>query len=102
MSKPTIEELIRVLTYPKFKLTSEDRRELVGDHLPYCTTVQMPARPPKTPPCRDAFDVPFLQIAIVGKADFLVTGDEDLLDIRDKVAFPIIAPDVFLSEIEKA
>ena len=28
VSKPTVEELIRALTYPKFKLTPEDQREL--------------------------------------------------------------------------
>ena len=102
VSKPTIEELMRALTYPKFKLTSEDRRELLGDYLPYCTTVRMPAKPPRTPPCRDAFDVAFLQLAIVGKADYLVTGDKDLLDIPDKAGFPVIAPEAFLSAIEKA
>ena len=102
VSKPTIEELMRALTYLKFKLTSEDQRELLGDYLPYCTTVRMPAKPPRTPPCRDAFDVAFLQLAIVGKADYLVTGDKDLLDIPDKVGFPIIAPEAFLSAIERA
>ncbi len=102
VSKPAIEELMRALTYPKFKLTSEHRRELLGDYLPYCTAVRMPAKPPRTPPCRDAFDVAFLQLAIVGKADYLVTGDKDLLDVPDKVGLPIIAPEAFLSTIEKA
>ena len=60
----TTRELMRALTYPKFKLTAEDQRELVADYLPYCTPVSMPATPPKTPPCRDPFDVPFLQLAI--------------------------------------
>ena len=102
VSKPAIEELMRALTYRKFKLTSEDQRELLGDYLHYCTTVRMPAKPPRTPTCRDAFDVAFLQLAIVGKAAYLVTGDKDLLDIPDKVGFRIIAPEASLTAIEKA
>ena len=35
VSKATIEELVRALTYPKFKLTAEHQRELLGDYLPY-------------------------------------------------------------------
>ena len=101
VSKPTIEELMRAFTYPKFKLTSEDQRELLGDYLPYCIPVRMPARPPKTPACRDPFDVAFLQLAIVGKARCLVTGDKNLLDLSDKVGLHIIAPEAFVSAIEK-
>jgi predicted nucleic acid-binding protein len=50
----------------------------------------MPAKPPGTPPCRDAFDVPFLQLALVGKADYLVTGDKDLLSLIGRVRCPIV------------
>ena len=57
VSKATAEELMRALTYPKFKLTAEEQRELLSDYLPYCTPVAMPAKPPRTPPGRDAFDV---------------------------------------------
>ena len=96
VSKPTVEELMRALTYPKFKLTPEDQRELVADYLPYCTTVRVPPRPPATPPCRDPFDVMFLQLAIAGKADFLVTGDKDLLRLDGRIRCPIIAPEAFL------
>src|SRR5215471_17088640 len=81
VSKATTEELMRALTYPKFKLTAEDQRELLGDYLPYCYTVRMPAKAVKIPLCRDPFDVPFLQLAIVSKADYLVTGDKDLLSL---------------------
>ncbi len=31
------------------------------------------------PDCRDPFDRPFLELALVAKADALVTGDKDLL-----------------------
>jgi uncharacterized protein len=81
-STVTITELIRVLAYPKFKLNADDQRELLADYLPYCAVVQMPATPPTTPPCPDPFDVPFLELAVAGKADFLVTGDKDLIGLK--------------------
>ena len=56
----TTQELIRVLSYPKFKLSSADRDELLADYLPYCTTVTMPRKAPKTPLCRDPWDLPHI------------------------------------------
>ena len=99
VSRATAAELIRVLAYPKFKLAADDRQELLADYLPCCTVVAIPARPPRTPACRDPFDVPFLQLAIVGKADFLVTGDEDLLSLAKGMSCPVITPDRFLDRI---
>ena len=99
VSKATAGELIRVLGYPKFKLGVDEQRELIGDYLPYCATVALPAKPPKTPPCRDPFDLPFLQLAIVGKVDFLVPGDQDLLGIGGKLPCPIITLDAFLAAL---
>lgn len=81
-SRATIAELMRVLTYPKFKLSAQDRQELLADYLPYCSVVDMPARGPLVPACRDAFDVPFLQLAVAGKAAYLVTGDGELLGVK--------------------
>jgi uncharacterized protein len=99
VSKATAGELIRVLGYPKFKLGVDEQRELIGDYLPYCRTVAIPAKPPKAPPCRDPFDLPFLQLAIVGKVDFLVTGDRDLLGIDGKLPCPIVTLDTFLAAL---
>lgn len=102
VSRATTEELIRVLGYPKFKLNTQDRQELLADYLPYCITVAIPARPPKTPACRDPFDVPFLQLAVSGKADYLVTGDKDLLVLGGKLACRIVTADELLSSLAKA
>ena len=99
VSKATVGELIRVLGYPKFKLSAEEQRELLADYLPYCRTVAMPAKPPRTPSCRDPFDLPFLQLAVVGKVDFLVTGDRDLLGVRGKLPCPIVTLDHFLTAL---
>lgn len=97
VSQLTVAELIRTLAYPKFKLAAHEREELLADYLPYCKTVRIPAVRPATPPCRDAFDVPFLELALAGKADALMTGDKDLLSLAGKLACPILSAEQFLS-----
>lgn len=102
VSKATVDELIRVLGYPKFKLVADEQRELLADYLPWCRTVTIPAKLPRTPPCRDPFDLPFLQLAVVGKADFLVTGDRDLLGIKSRLLCPIVTLEAFLAALPPA
>ena len=101
VSTATTAELMHALSYPKFKLSATEQGELLADYLPYCTTVRIPAKPPRTPPCRDPFDIPFLQLAIVGKADHLVTGDKDLLSLADTFARSIITTAQFLDLLAK-
>ena len=84
------------MAYPKFKLAAHEQEELLADYLPYCKTVRIPAPPPATPPCRDAFDVPLLELALAGKADALVTGDKDLLSLAGSLACPVLSADQFL------
>ena len=78
-SAVTVQELMRVLAYPKFALTRAAQDELLADFLPYAQTVRMPQPPPPVPECRDPLDVPFLQLAVAGQAQRLVSGDKDLL-----------------------
>lgn len=93
-SHDTTAELIRVLSYPKFKLTADEGADLLGDYLPWCETVNVPNRT-KVPDCRDPFDRPFLALALAAKADALITGDKDLLDLTDTFAIPILTPAAF-------
>jgi uncharacterized protein len=78
-SAATVQELLRVLAYPKFKLSAGEQQDLLADYLPWTQVVRIPEPPPATPRCRDPFDLAFLQLAIAGKADALVSGDRDLL-----------------------
>lgn len=95
VSRETTSELIRVLGYPKFALNSDQQRELLDDYLPYCDTVDVPDPPPVTPECRDPFDRPFLELALAGRAEALVTGDSDILVLADALAVPILSPAEF-------
>ena len=96
VSKATVEELIRVLAYPKFRLSFEARENLLSDYLPFCESVQVPNPAPPTPRCRDPFDVPFLELALAGRADFLVTGDDDLLSLAPQFHCAILRANRFL------
>ena len=96
VSEATAAELIRVLTYPKFKLTAADQEELLADYLPWCIVVRIPDPPPATPYCRDRHDQPFLELALAGTADFLVTGDSDLHALADEFPCPIVSAVSFL------
>ena len=100
VSKATTAELIRVLAYPKFKLSDQDQQELLADYLPWCTVVRIPNPPPATPDCRDPFEQPFLQLAIAGKSDYLVSGDQDVLSLAGQFKCPIVSAEQFLKAIE--
>jgi putative PIN family toxin of toxin-antitoxin system len=97
VSKDTANELLRVLKYPKFKLTREEQGLLLADFLPYAETVTELNIPPDLPVIRDQADQMFLTLAVAGKADVLVTGDNDLLVIKDSFKTP---PIMTLSEFE--
>jgi putative PIN family toxin of toxin-antitoxin system len=90
-------ELKWVLGYRKLRLSDEYQFELLGDYVSYCETIEVieicPVR------CRDAKDQPFLDLARSGKADVLVTGDEDLLVLAARTAFLIESPEVYRQRV---
>ena len=93
-SRATATELIRVLSYPKFRLNDDEREDLLADYLPWCETVTAPTAA-AVPDCRDPFDRPFLELALTAKADALVTGDKDLLALTSAFPVPILTPRQF-------
>ena len=93
-SHATTAELIRVLCYPKFCLTDDEREDLLGDYLPYCETVMVPGST-EVPDCRDPLDRPFLELAQAAGAAALVTGDKDLLALAKTFPVPILTPAAF-------
>ena len=89
-SHDTVSELLRVLAYPKFKLTRDEQETLLADFLPYVETVQIDATPDGLPAIRDADDIIFLVLADAGCADALVSGDGDIQAVRDQFHIPIL------------
>ncbi len=98
-STATVQELMRVLAYPKFRFSQGEQTELLADYLPYAQTVRIPQPLPVVPECRDGQDLPFMHLAIAGKATVLVSGDRDLLVIAaefERVSgCPILSLDAF-------
>lgn len=92
----TAKELIRVLAYPKFRLSVEDQHELLADYLPYCTSVNLPTNLPESVQCRDEHDLPFLHLALVGKAKYLISGDADLLTLVGSFGCSIVTAEEFI------
>ena len=99
VSAATVQELVRVLAYPKFRLSPAEQDELLADYLPYAEVVRIPHPPPTVPECRDALDLPFLHLAVAGTAQVLVSGDRDLLVIATEFernnACPIVSLETF-------
>ena len=97
-SRDTTAELIRVLLYPKFRLTVDEREDILADYLPWCETVTV-SGPLSVPECRDPSDRPFLELALLGRADALVTGDSDLLAFAPNFAVPVLTPDALRAQL---
>ncbi len=94
ISKATTEEFIRVLDYPKFRLTPFEKQTILKAFLPHAEAVSVTSTA-GCPPCRDPHDVPFLALARQGQADYLVTGDADLLAVSGETPYTILTPDAF-------
>jgi putative PIN family toxin of toxin-antitoxin system len=99
ISSATATELTRVLGYPKFRLSLEDRRELLAHYVPYCVIVEQVTGCTQT--CRDEKDQPFLDLAQSGRAELLVSGDNDLLALAGQTTFLIETPEAYRLRIEE-
>ena len=52
--------------------------------------------------CRDPKDDKFLEVALAGQADVIVSGDEDLLILDPYAGIPIVSPRRFLAMLDTA
>lgn len=98
LSRPILEEYLRVLAYPKFSLTEREIKGLIeGDLLPYVETIQDPALR-GIPYLKDPSDQKFLALAKTGKANYLLSGDKVLLEVKQIAQATILSPGDFLNE----
>lgn len=89
-SRDTVSELIRVLAYPKFKLSHDEQETLLAEFLPFVETVKIEIAPGGLPEIRDADDLIFLVLAAGADAEALVSGDGDIQAVRDHFHIPIL------------
>ncbi len=96
VNKACIEELLRALAYPKFKLSPLQIEGLLGEYLPHTKTITSIRKTGKAlPRCKDPHDQKFLELAYAGNAQALITGDKTLLDLHAKTPFEIVSPAEF-------
>ena len=81
VSTAIVKEYLRVLAYPKFALTEDEISGLLHEELlPFVEVVEVKRRVKVVR--RDPDDVKFIACALAGSAEFVVTGDRDLLAVR--------------------
>jgi len=81
----------------KFKMPTRQANDIVGFLREHGTLVK-PTKLPKDA-CRDSDDIPVLGTAIAGGAESLVTGDGDLLSLKNFQKIPILSPRAFYDSI---
>jgi len=102
VDRPCADELLRVLGYPKFKLTRDEIEALLGSYLPHAEIVETSSvNPGRLPRCRDPEDQKFLVLAQNGRAQVLVTGDQALLALAGQTRFTIETPAAFRERLKK-
>ena len=95
VSEATLAELAEVLSREKFDpyVTIADRQQFlrllgrIAELVPIVHRIRA---------CRDPRDDKFLELAVNGEADLIVTGDEDLLSLDPFRDIPIITPAAYL------
>jgi putative PIN family toxin of toxin-antitoxin system len=96
VSEASMEELATVLGRPKFDpyLSIPDRQEFmrllgrVAEMIPIVRVVRA---------CRDPRDDKFLEVAVNGRADLVVTGDRDLLELDPFMGIGILTPAAYVA-----
>jgi putative PIN family toxin of toxin-antitoxin system len=96
VSAATLSELVDVLSRPKFDryVTIEERQGFLRrlGEIAEVVEILTPVRA-----CRDPRDDKFLEVAVNGGADVIVTGDADLLALHPFRAIAILTPAAFLA-----
>ncbi len=95
VSLDTLNELNEVLWREKFSkyVTEQERLQFLSALVREAELVKVTDRISE---CRDPKDDKFLELAVSGKADYLVSGDKDLLVLHPFRGIPIIRPDQLL------
>jgi len=100
VSVETIDELNRVLGREDFAryITEEERMEFLAVFLREARLVEATVHVGE---CRDPSDNKFLELAVSGEAQCIVSGDKDLLVLHPFRTISIVTPRDFLDDVWK-
>ena len=97
-SREIIDEYLRVLAYPKFRLTENEIGYLLyREILPHFKIVI--AEKGKSIVTADPSDDKFIWCALAGKARYIITSDKHLLSFRSHQGISILTPSAFLKSL---
>jgi putative PIN family toxin of toxin-antitoxin system len=95
ITSETFEEFQKVLAYPKFSLTEEEIKMIIEEHvLPFFEVVE--PEESITGICNDPDDDKFLTCALSGRAEFIISGDKELCNLKKYKGVKIITAREFL------
>jgi uncharacterized protein len=98
MSTDTLAEIQDIFNRPKFDkyISKAARDEFLKDFIETVENVEIMQ---SFSACRDSKDDKFLELSVNGKADYLITGDRDLLVLHPFRDIQILTPADFLTNI---
>ncbi len=92
LSRYILDELVRVLPrLPRIQLTTAEIRDLADSLMFLADMVEPQGEPDKE--LRDDADQPVLLTLLAARADYLITGDKDLLALGAR--YPVLTPAEF-------
>ncbi|MDR3751707.1 MAG: putative toxin-antitoxin system toxin component, PIN family [Terracidiphilus sp.] len=95
VSTATLEELRRVLRHPKLARYIQPGK--IDPYLVQIAEISLHiSNPPSIRACRDPRDDKFLEVAVHGRADGIVTGNRDLLELAPFRGIAILTPAAYL------
>jgi uncharacterized protein len=100
ISREILTEYLRVFAYPKFQLSEHEIRPLIEEELlPFVETIRVRRRLAVVH--RDPDDDKFLECAVAGRAQYLVTGDRDLGELGSFRGTTILTASEFLERMNR-
>ena len=98
LCRETVDEFLRVLAYPKFRLSAREILFLLeSEVIPFADVADISGMSGTY--CRDPEDDKFVRCALAGHCRYLVSGDQDLLSLRKTGPVRIVLPEEFLVRI---
>jgi putative PIN family toxin of toxin-antitoxin system len=102
-SEPLLDELIAKLALPRIRLKYHVNFETVEALVALIALrgeLVQPIR--RIHVCRDPKDNMFIEAAVAGAAQMIVTGDEDLFVLKQFEGVAMVTPRVFLNKLDRA
>lgn len=97
-SKEIVEEYLRVLTYPKFKLLEEEINYLLYQEiLPFFDIIDVQQGPQILE--KDPRDGKFIRCALAANAIYIISGDQHLLTLKSYQKIKILSPADFTNRL---